>query len=480
MVQTTKGTPLTYPDDLPPEVAELYECDGSWSQTRKDIFFFTCACDRQAICRCERTEDEDRWIRNCSTKDCDFHGEHEVIIVEVSEEEHKRRRQQAKLYSDESAATLIEEIEHFLGVASLITTDDTDESVLLDQISDLIRKYIFLSREDAIVLTLWVVHTWCLRAAEFTPYIHLRSALPREGKSRVLDVVGYLVARPLRMSDPTPAAIADYTTMSVIMGAEPPTFLWDEIDTAYERWPALREYVNNGFQRGNPIIRAGGKVKYTFAPKCMAGLTELPNTVHDRSFRLDMLRAKEDEKPLRLTPRERRKLEAEGYGLQMRLGAFAERHMETLMSAFPELPEQLDDRGQDIAEPLIAIADVAGGDWAKKGRSALIQVRQAMQKSDSMSNHELLLRDIKDVFKGKAAMYSEDIVAGLLKREESPWRTVGMNQHKLARMLHTFTESPGGPRISSQRLRIGGRASGKPLKAGYKRKQFVDAWSRYL
>jgi hypothetical protein len=474
---------LTNPheDDLPPEVAELFKHEGSWSQTRARIFFFACdGCGHQAICRCEQTEDEDRWIRNCSTKDCPFHGEELVIADPVSEEENKRRRSQAKLYSDESAATLIEEIEHFLGVASLINTDDTDESALLDSISDLIRKYIFLSREDAIVLTLWVVHTWCLRAAEFTPYIHLRSALPREGKSRVLDVVGYLVARPLRMSDPTPAAIADYTTMAVIMGQEPPTFLWDEIDSAYERWGALREYVNNGFQRGNPIIRAGGKVKYTFAPKMMAGLTELPTTVHDRSFRLDMMRAKEDEKPLRFTPPERRKVEQEGYAIQLRLGAFAERHMEALMTSSPTLPETMDDRGQDIAEPLLAIADVAGGDWPKKARTALVKVRQAMQKSDSMSDTELLLRDIKDVFAAKALLYSEDIVAGLLKKEESPWRTMGMNQHKLARMLHQFTEFPGGPRITSQRLRVGGRKSGNPLKAGYKRKQFEDAWNRYL
>jgi hypothetical protein len=296
----------------------------------------------------------------------------------------------------------------------------------------------------------------------------------------VLDVVGYLVARPLRMSDPTPAAIADYTTMAVIMGQEPPTFLWDEIDSAYERWGALREYVNNGFQRGNPIIRAGGKVKYTFAPKMMAGLTELPTTVHDRSFRLDMMRAKEDEKPLRFTPPERRKVEQEGYAIQLRLGAFAERHMEALMTSSPALPETMDDRGQDIAEPLLAIADVAGGDWPSKARTALVQVRQAMQKSDSMSDTELLLRDIKEVFAAKALLYSEDIVAGLLKREESPWRTIGMNQHKLARMLHQFTEYPGGPRITSQRLRVGGRKSGNPLKAGYKRKQFEDAWNRYL
>lgn len=471
---------MTFPDDLPPEVAALYEQDGSWSQTKPDIFFFTCACNRQALCRCVRDTDQDRWMRHCGTKDCEFHGEREVITTEVSDEENKRRKQRAKEY-DEGASMLMDEIYQFLGVAALTSKPDTDDAAMLDSIIDtVIRKYIFIGREEAIVLALWIVHTWCLRAAEYTPYIHLRSALPREGKSRVLDILGYLVARPMRMSDPTPAAIADYITMAAVFGQEPPTFLWDEIDSAYERWPVLREYVNNGFQRGNPIIRAKGVVKFTFAPKVMAGLTELPATVADRSFRLDMTRAKENEKPLRLTPKDRRQLERECMMLQMRLGAFAERHMETLLSAEPDLPSAIDDRGQDIAEPLLAIADIAGGEWPTKAREAMVKLRNNMKKADSLSNPELLLHDIKHVFRGKQVIYSEDLVAALLRQEESPWRTMGLNQHKLARILHEFVEYPGGPRIKSTRLRVGGRKSGNALKAGYRRKQFEDAWSRYI
>ena len=468
-------------EDLPPEVAELFKHEGKWSQSKSDLFYFSCECKKQAICHCARTEDEDRWIRTCGTKGCKVHGEHLVVNVEVGEEEHKRRVARAKEFEvDRETPPWISEIEHFLGVAARIHDKDTDDAATLDGIMDLIRRYVFMGRDEAIILTLWVVHTWCLEATRFTPYIHLRSAMPREGKSRVLDVLGFLAARTIRMSDPTPAAIADFITIAAMFGSEAPTFLWDEIDSAYERWGALREYVNNGFERGNPIVRAGGRSKLTFAPKVMAGLTELPNTVKDRSFRFDMTRAKENEKPLRLTPRERRRLEREGAEYQMELGAFAERHMETLIDAEPELPEALDDRGMDIAEPLLAIADVAGGKWPAESRNAMVNIRNNMQRADSMSNAELLLRDIKDVFKAKTALYSEDIVAALLKREESPWKTLGLNQHKLSGMLRQFTEFPGGPRISSSRIRVGGRASGKPLKAGYKRKQFEDAWSRYI
>ena len=463
-------------EDLPPEVAELFGRDGSWSQTRADLFFFTCDCDHQAVCRCERTEEEDKWLRNCATKECDFHGEHVVTYGDIDEDEAKKRHKRAKEIG-EKGESLIHEIEHFLGVADQLYNGDTDYAAMLDEIVDMIRKYVFIGRDDAILLALWTVHTWCLPAAEFTPYIHLRSAMPREGKSRVLDILGYLVARPVRISDPTPAAIADLATIADLMGMEPPTFLWDEIDSAYERWAALREYVNNGFQRGNDIIRAKGVVKKTFAPKVMAGLTELPLTVKDRSFRIDMMRAMPEEKPERLTPRERRKVESQVVSIQMRIGAFAERYMETLSTALPELPEALDDRAQDVAEPLLAIADVAGSKWPTESRAALIKIRTAMQRASSDSYAELLLSDIREIFGTlRQRIYSEDLVEKLLKRTDSPWPEMRLTSHKLGRMLHEFVEHVDGPRIASHRMRI---AKG-PQKRGYHRKQFEDAWSRYL
>jgi hypothetical protein len=464
-------------EDLPPEVSELFERDGQWSQTRSSLFFFTCDCGHQAVCRCEQKEEEDVWFRNCAVKSCDYHGQHEVTYVDIDEDESKRRHKREKEIG-EKGESLISEIEHFLGVAATVHTNDTDYSALLDRIvDDVIRRYVFIGREESIIMALWIVHTWCLKAAEFTPYIHLRSPLPREGKSRVLDVLGFLVPRAVRMSDPTPAAIADLVTVAELMESEPPTFLWDEIDSAYERWTALREYVNNGFQRGNVIIRAGGKVKLTFAPKVMAGLAELPLTVKDRSFRFDMTRAMAEEKPERLTPKERRYLSREANEIQMALGAFAELHMETLVQAEPELPEELDDRAQDIAEPLLAIADVIGGDWPVKSRSAMITIRNSMMRKSSVSDPELLLSDIRDIFGTlRTRIYTESLVDKLLKREESPWAGMRLTSHKLGRMLHEFAEYPGGPRITSQRMRI---ARG-PQRRGYTRKQFEDAWSRYL
>jgi Protein of unknown function (DUF3631) len=53
-----------------------------------------------------------------------------------------------------------------------------------------------------------------------------------------------------------------------------------------------------------------------------------------------------------------------------RLTDWLEPQIEELRRARPELPDELDDRAQDIWEPLLAIADLAGGDWPTRARRA--------------------------------------------------------------------------------------------------------------
>jgi hypothetical protein len=48
--------------------------------------------------------------------------------------------------------------------------------------------------------------------------------------------------------------------------------------------------------------------------------------------------------------------------------AWAEGHLEALAKAEPELPAELDDRAQDIIEPVLAIADEAGNEKQSAGR----------------------------------------------------------------------------------------------------------------
>ena len=388
-----------------------------------------------------------------------------------------QRKQYAKQI-EQAASDVLSEADNILKMAALVKHPTTPDGVLLDQITDIIRRYVFMGHDEAIITGLYVVHTWCIEAAEYTPYLHLRSAMPRSGKSRLLDILEFFVARPLRLHDPTPAALADALLLAKILGVPPPTVLWDEIDNAYSRWLGLREIVNAGFQRGTFIGRAGGLKKPTFGPKVMSGLSRLPHTVFDRSFEFDMTRAMDSERPVRLTPGERRKVKSQVADIRAHLEAFAERNIEVLLESPVDLPEEMDDRGMDIAEPLLAIADIIGGDWPVKARKAMVNIRQQMYASENTSLKEKLLYDLRRIFGQREAMHSSTIVDELKELEDSPWKSQGLTPWSLADMLSEFSEYPGGPRIRSKRMRMSGKRSA--LKRGYKRSQFDDAFRRYI
>ena len=458
--------------NLPPEVAELFARDGDWSQTRPDFFFWTCYCGTTAWCFKTPDRDEDTWTSYCRNEECDLHGHRPVATVDLDSTEVQQRRQHKDRYA-QAKQQVFEEVDHITKLAALRTHPDTPDATLFDNITDILRRFIFADQHELRIVTLWVVHTWTLAASEFTPYIHLRSALPRSGKSRFLDVLEPLVRDGMRIHDPTPAAIADILLFCNLFGLQPPTFLWDEIDSAYERWPSLREIVNAGYQRGTEIPRAGGKLKPTFGPKAMAGLSTLPSTVFDRSFEIDLTRATREERPDRLTPAERRRLHRTAKEIRTQLEAFADRNMEDLSYAEPDLPPELDDRAQDIGECLLALADVAGSDWPLKARNALINVRRRMFSAAHMPEREKLLRDLRRVFGERKLMTPQTIVDALKELDETPWGT--LSTYGLSRMLHEFSEYPGGPRIRSKRARI----KRKPSNV-YQRKQLEDLWRRYL
>src|SRR5262245_32451131 len=94
-------------------------------------------------------------------------------------------------------------------------------------------------------------------------------------------------------------------------------------------------------------------------------------------------------------------------------------------------------------------------------------------RNDNASSLELLLGDIRDIFKEAVEMPSADIVKALVAIEGRPWgkplgkRRKPLTQFKLAQMLKPLAIAPG---------HIGSEARVR----GYKLWQFEEAFSRYL
>ena len=129
----------------------------------------------------------------------------------------------------------------------------------------------------------------------------------------------------------------------------------------------------------------------------------------------------------------------------------------------------VEDRAADTWEPLIAIADVAGGDWPARARDAARTLTAEDEADTSLGAR--LLADLLDVFGDADKLQTETILAALRKISEAPWEDYyghPLNARDLARLLKPY-------RVSSTDVKIDGAA-----KKGYRREHLHDPWSRYL
>jgi hypothetical protein len=341
---------------------------------------------------------------------------------------------------------------------------------LLSALYDLIRTYLVISEAQCVVIALWVVHTYYIDAFDRTPYLHISSAEKRSGKTLLLEILALLVYNPWFTSNASTAAIARKIASAM------PTVLIDEADTFLlgtgERAELLRGVLNAGFAKSGTYSRVCGAGEVVdlsvFCAKVIAGLECLPDTVADRSIPVKMKRATVEERRRRY---DRHEVEHVTSGLRAQLLA----HTEGSPPAFvrPALIEQLNDRQNDIVEPLLAIANLAGGGWPEKARAALLELFTT-DVDDYQNTGTQLLDDIRDIFDetGFEGIQTKELIRQLREREESPWSDYhhgkALTANALARILKPY--------------KIQTRVWWEVLRTvrGYQRRDFEDAWRRYL
>lgn len=235
--------------------------------------------------------------------------------------------------------------------------DSGVSAVLLDDVRSFIRRFVVLDDHQSVAVTLWVAHTHCFEAFSCTPYLAVSSPQKRSGKTRLLEVLELLVREPL----PT-ANISDAALFRVIDQRQP-TLLIDEVDAIFgkkSQRDELRGIINAGYRRGATTHRMGGTNNTTlqtfsvYCPKAFAGIGDcLPDTITDRAIPIRLERQTRDLQAERFRHRE---VAPEGHGLRDRLADWLEPQHDYLVETRPVLPDELDDRAQDVWEPLLAIA----------------------------------------------------------------------------------------------------------------------------
>jgi hypothetical protein len=354
------------------------------------------------------------------------------------------------------------------------TNDEQETAALLEDMRNFIQRFLVVSVAQAVTLCLFVLYTYSAQQFECAPYLQVTSAEKRSGKSRLLELLALVVNRPWMTARTTAAALVRK------LAASQPTLLLDESDAAFsgnkEYSEALRGVLNAGHRKGGKAslcVGKGSDIKVAdfdvFGPKVIAGIGMLPDTVADRAIPIQLLRKRPGETVERFRPR---LIAQDAADLRNRLAQWVtEYRLEILRRAFPELPEELSDRQQDVAEPLLAVADLGGIEWGRRGRKALLELFGSRAAADESLGVKLL-SDVRDAFNGRDRLGSKELVALLVEMEGSPWPEFNRGKEftatTLARLLRRFDIAPKTIRTEADTFK------------GYLRADFEDAWSRYL
>jgi hypothetical protein len=361
-----------------------------------------------------------------------------------------------------------------MGIAQPTAADlPADLASLIEEMREFVRRFVVLNDYQAVAIALWIFHTYAIESAETTPYMSVTSAEKRSGKTRLLEVLELLVRSPQPSVNISDAALFRSIHLRT------PTVIFDEIDAIFgpkaRDREDLRGMLNAGYRRGAVTHRMGGANNTqleefnVFCAKVFAGIGELPDTIRDRAIRIRLERRTRDEEIQRFR---RREVEEIAAPFRESFAALAAQYLDVLAEARPALPDDLDDRAQDVWEPLLAIADLAGSEWPILSRRAAVALSSGVEREDD-SLGVRLLRDVHDVFERTAlhAFKTSDLISELALVEESPWgdwhgKTI--TAQGLSKLLKPFRIKTMSVWVDDQTVR------------GYKLEQFTDAFARVL
>lgn len=346
-----------------------------------------------------------------------------------------------------------------------------DASVLLADLVAQIERFVILSGHAAVGTALWIVHAHAHDAAFHSPRLTLTSPTMRCGKSTMLRTVSRLIPRPLTTANITPAALFR------VVEAAKPCLLIDEADSFAHENEELRGVVNSSHCRLDAfVVRAvavgedyEARRFSTWAPMAIASIGKVASTIADRSVMIPMQRKAQGQRVERM-----RVDQDQGFvTLGRKVARWVQDNDQKLRSIDPDVPAALNDRAADNWRPLLAIADLAGGDWPRRARDAALGLSAIDEDAETIGVQ--LLADIKTVFTGAASIWTEDLLKQLHAMQERPWCEYGRQRKPISPRQLSGLLKPFG--IAAHQI---WKPEARANKNGYDTQQFAGAWDRYL
>lgn len=339
-----------------------------------------------------------------------------------------------------------------------------DGGRLLDDLAAIFSRHVILPDHGAEIAALWTLHTYTYDAGHISPILVIQSPEKGCGKTTFRDTLAAVVRSPLSTDGISASALFR------VVEKWQPTLLLDDFDSWGKENDDLRGVLNTGYRRGGHYVRCSGddnepRTFSTYCPKCINLIGRLHATLYDRGVVVSLRRKLRGETVQSMH-------DLDGADIQSQCARWAADNSGNLRHHRPAMPEGLFNRQADNWFPLLALADIVGGDWPIKARAAAIA--SMTRDDDNESARVMLLADIRQIMDEQSVdlLYSAELSEALHKLEDRPWgdwkHGKGITPVQVARLLKDF------------KIRPGDRRSGGRVQKGYHREQFSESWERYL
>lgn len=348
----------------------------------------------------------------------------------------------------------------------------TRPAPLLRAIQTYLEQYVaFSSPDHSFLCALWVVGTYLWPHFDAFPYLVITSDTKRSGKTRLSELLSFMVSEPRTVTGVTAA------TIYRMIRDDNPTLIIDEAESlSSDKADNTRAALNSGYRRGQTIPRQGlsGNIEHwpTYCAKIFILIGDVYDTLRDRSIVVRMVRAGA---PQRFVY-ERAK--AEGVAIRERMVSTVEDKRAALRARYnrhPGLPF-LSDRDEEIWTPLAVINDTFADERVEEFQRMAVDMatektvaarvhytlKDAEDAAESAEYAERLVRDLITVTNGHTFVYSEDAIERLRAAPTMPWRKFRGEGIDAIAVGHLLARYPG---LKAKLIRTPG---GKAKRGWYK------------
>lgn len=352
---------------------------------------------------------------------------------------------------------------------------------VLGEVESVIREYVVLPSENAYTaVTLWIAASHAVPFSDMAPRLAVVSPTKRCGKSRLMDIVECMAYAPFVSANSSVAAL-----VRSINPEDPPTVLLDEADTVFGNKKAaegnedLRGMLNAGHQRGRYVTRWDMKRQQlerleTFSMAMLCSIRDLPDTIMDRAVVIRMRRRVAGEAVSQFRPS--RHGVAITKAMNGKITAWVRSYAKEIAEGVPQELLPVEDRAADTWELLVAIADIAGGEWSARARKAAYEMTTNEAETDGGESQisQELLTDIRTVLEGwdETNIHSGQLINKLITLEDSRWHNYAygraISYTDLSSLLKPFEVHSKGVKVSGVN------------RKGFTLASLTDAFRRYL